>query len=208
MYKDYFLFCIVFGTFYMFLILPFVGFFFFIVSFLPYWILDNSFGIILATLLSLYFSYLFFKVFLWKIPRFQWRRAGLKDKYYFLLPTSCLIIMLLLSPIAIPKDPITNKAIVAGTRATLSTIAKVCEAKKTDGQINPTFSIPKLDHYTFSPVNGDCNGDQNNLLSAISRKPSKYPSFFYNVVTGQKSCLHKGPTGTFLGCSARKNGKW
>ena len=42
MYKDYFLFCIVFGTFYMFIILPFVGFFFFIVSFLPYWILDNS----------------------------------------------------------------------------------------------------------------------------------------------------------------------
>ena len=101
-----------------------------------------------------------------------------------------------------------RKSYPSAATATLATITKECAQKKADGQINPTFNIPKLDHYTFSPVNGDCNGDQNNLLSAISRKPSKYPSFFYNVVTGQKSCLHKGPTGTFLGCSARKNGKW
>ena len=98
----------------------------------------------------------------------------------------------------------------AASRATnwLATIAKECAAKKADGDINPTFSIPEVKHYIFSPVNGDCNGDPNDLLSATSRKPSKYPSFFYNVVTQERSCLHKGPTGPLLGCSARKNGKW
>ena len=116
--------------------------------------------------------------------------------------------MLLLNLIAIPKDPITKQARVAAATNTLATIAKECEVKKAYGDINPTFSIPKLEHYIFNPVNGDCNGDPNNLLSFISRKPSKYPSFFYNVVTGQKSCLHKGPTESLLGCSARKNGEW
>ena len=98
----------------------------------------------------------------------------------------------------------------AASRATnlLATIAKECAVKKADGEINPTFGIPEVKHYIFSPENGDCNGDPNNLLSAISKKPSKYPSFFYNVVTGQKSCLHKGPTGSLLGCSARKDGEW
>ena len=207
MYKDYFLFSIVYGTLSIF-VLTFVGFIFSVITLLPYWILDNSFGAILATLLGLYFSYLYVTVFLWKIPRLQWRKAGLKDKYYFLLPTSCLIIMLLLNLIAIPKYPQTNKAKAAEAANTLATMAKVCAAKKADGEINPTFSIPELKHYIFSPENGDCNGDPNNLLSATSRKPSKYPSFFYNVVTGQKSCLHKGPTGSLLGCSARKNGEW
>tara|TARA_A100001035_G_C27599550_1_gene415825 strand:+ start:41 stop:664 length:624 start_codon:yes stop_codon:yes gene_type:complete len=207
MYKDYFLFCIVYGTLSIF-VLTFAGIIFSVITLLPYWILDNSFGVILATLLGLYFSYLYFKVFLWKIPRLQWRKAGLKDKYYFLLPTSCLIIMLLLSLIAIPKDPQTNKAKAAAAANTLATMVKECAAKKAYGEINPTFSIPEVKHYIFSPVNGDCNGDPNDLLSATSRKPSKYPSFFYNVVTGQKSCLHKGPTESLLGCSARKNGKW
>ena len=102
MYKDYFLFSIVYGTLSIF-VLTFVGFIFSVITLLPYWILDNSFGAILATLLGLYFSYLYVTVFLWKIPRLQWRRAGLKDKYYFLLPTSCLIIMLLLSLYVINK---------------------------------------------------------------------------------------------------------
>tara|TARA_B100000212_G_scaffold338358_1_gene314756 strand:- start:143 stop:577 length:435 start_codon:yes stop_codon:yes gene_type:complete len=99
-----------------------------------------------------------------------------------------------------------RKSYPSAATAMLATIAKECAQKKADGQINPTFNnIPKLDHYTFSPVNGDCNGDQNNLLSAISRKPSKYASFSYNVVTGKKTCFHDSPNDLY-GCD--KNGNW
>ena len=87
-------------------------------------------------------------------------------------------------------------------------IAKECAIKNTNNEINPTFNIPELDHHKFYPQDGDCNGDLNNLLSAISEKPTRHPSFFYNVVTGQKSCLHEGPTGSLNGCSARRDGKW
>ena len=76
-------------------------------------------------------------------------------------------------------------------------------------EINPTFDVPELDHpYKFYPQDGDCNGDLNNLLSTISDKPTRHPSFFYNVGKGQKSCLHEGPTGSLYGCSARRDGKW
>ena len=87
-------------------------------------------------------------------------------------------------------------------------IAKECAIKNTNNEINPTFNVPELDHHKFYPQDGVCNGDLNNLLSAISEKPTRHPSFFYNVVTGQKSCLHEGPTGSLNGCSARRDGKW
>ena len=90
----------------------------------------------------------------------------------------------------------------------LAIIAKECAIKNTNNEINPTFNVPELDHHKFYPQDGVCNGDLNNLLSAISEKPTKHPSFFYNVVTGQKSCLHEGPTGSLNGCSARRDGKW
>ena len=90
----------------------------------------------------------------------------------------------------------------------IAIIAKECAIKNTNNEINPTFNVPELDHHKFYPQDGDCNGDLNNLLSAISEKPTRHPSFFYNVVTGQKSCLHEGPTGSLNGCSARRDGKW
>jgi len=90
----------------------------------------------------------------------------------------------------------------------IANIAKECTRKNTNNEINPTFNVPELNHHKFFPQDGDCNGDLNNLLSAISEEPTRFPSFFYNVVTGQKSCLHEGPTGSHNGCSARRDGKW
>ncbi len=56
-----------------------------------------------------------------------------------------------------------RKSYPSAATATLATIAKECAQKKADGQINPTFSISKLEHYFFSPANDDCSGDANNL---------------------------------------------
>ena len=108
--------------------------------------------------------------------------------------------------IPLPHEKRLKKAaITSGGANALATIAKECAQKKADGQINPTFSIQDLDHYFFIPANGDCNGDPNNLLSAISRKPSKYASFSYNVVTRRKTCFHDSPYDLY-GCD--KNGNW
>ena len=87
-------------------------------------------------------------------------------------------------------------------------IAKECAVKKTNREINPIFDVPDLDHYTFKPVNGNCEGDENNLLTAVSEDLSKYPTFSYNVETRERTCSHEGPTGELNGCSTRRNGEW
>ena len=48
----------------------------------------------------------------------------------------------------------------------IATIAKECAIKDAVGEKNPTFDVPELDSYTFKPVNGDCDGDENNLITA------------------------------------------
>ena len=120
------------------------------------------------------------------------------------------IFVSLLAGISFPKF-LQHEEFIRGSGLAMNSIAfiaKECAIKNNNNEINPTFNVPELDHHKFYPQDGDCNGDLNNLLSAISEKPTRHPSFFYNVVTGQKSCLHEGPTGSLNGCSARRDGKW
>ena len=91
---------------------------------------------------------------------------------------------------------------------TIATIAKECVVKKTNREINPTFDVPTLDNYTFKPENGNCDGDENNLLTAKSQRLKKFPTFSYNVKTRERTCSHEGPTGELNGCSSRRNGEW
>ena len=94
-------------------------------------------------------------------------------------------------------------------RNTIETIAKECSVKKVyPEKYEPTFDLPTLSGYTFLPVNGNCDGDENNLLTAKSKRSKQYPTFSYNVETGEKTCSHEGPTGLLHGCSARRNGEW
>ena len=91
---------------------------------------------------------------------------------------------------------------------TIATIAKECAVKKISGEYNPTFIVPKLNKYTFLPASGNCNGDANGLLTAVSENSSKYPTYSYNVKTGAKTCSHDGSNEKLNGCSARRNGEW
>ena len=220
MYKDYFLFCIVYGTLSIF-VLTFVGIIFSVITLLPYWILDNFFGAIFASLLGLYFVYLFFKVFLWKIPRLQWRKAGLKDKYYFLLPTSCLIIMLLLNLVAIPKYPQTNEAKAKAALNSLESMVKVCEALTSSGDQGLGVFVPELKGYKSTKKNlaGFYLGNNRKLsrtkvlcpttgeMKFVSENESKYPTFSYNLDTGEKKCFTKSGWFTKKSKSC-VNGKW
>ena len=120
------------------------------------------------------------------------------------------IFVSLLAGITLPKFLTTEEFRISGLAMnSIYIIVKECTLKNTNNEVNPTFNVPELDHpYKFYPQDGDCNGDLDNLLSAISDKPTRHPSFFYNLVTRQKSCSHEGPTGSLYGCSARRDGKW
>jgi len=90
----------------------------------------------------------------------------------------------------------------------IANLAKECAVKKANGERNPKFGRPSLTRYEITPANGDCNGDENNLITAQSIKTTKYPNYSYNVETGEKTCSHDGPSEQLHGCSARKNGEW
>ena len=81
-------------------------------------------------------------------------------------------------------------------------------SKEAVSEENPTFILPKLNKYTFSSVKGNCKGDANGLLSAVSENSSKYPTYSYNVKLGAKICSHDGPNEELHNCTARRDGEW
>ena len=109
MFKKYLVFCVGFGAFYIFLLAG-AGTVLFLIALIPSIIFKNPFGILISYLLGFYFIYLYMRIFLWRIPRSLWRQEGFKDKYYFLLPISCFLIMLFLSSINIVEDKIPLKS--------------------------------------------------------------------------------------------------
>ncbi len=104
-----------------------------------------------------------------------------------------------------PMDTSTARGIAVRT---LDNIVKECTYKKAIKDANPTFVVPVLTNYKFTPINGNCDGDENNLLTAASENQSLVPTFSYNVETGEKTCFHDGRNKKLHGCSARKNGEW
>ena len=91
----------------------------------------------------------------------------------------------------------------------VATYAKECAVKKAQGELDPKFTkIKGLNYYTFTPVDTDCDGDENNLITAQSKNTEKFPTYSYNVKTGEKTCSHNGPNEELYGCSARSNGEW
>ena len=96
----------------------------------------------------------------------------------------------------------------AQARAALPHIAKTCAVKKANGEVNPIFEIPKLNQYSITPSDGNCNGDENNLVTAISKETSKYPTYAIHMETGERTCSHDGPNEELHGCTAKSGGKW
>ena len=111
----------------------------------------------------------------------------------------------------IPPDNCSSnsyKARSAAASNTLATIAKECAVKKAVKEIDPKFSKFELENHTITPSDLNCDGDENNLITAQSKNTEKYPTFSYNVETGEKTCSHNGQNEELYGCSARRNGEW
>ncbi|ABX08525.1 hypothetical protein [Prochlorococcus marinus] len=114
------------------------------------------------------------------------------------------LLWILLS-IAKPMDTRTARGAAVKT---LDNLVKECLYKKVIKEPNPKFLLPILANYKFTPINGNCDGDEYNLIRANSDDLSKYPSFSYDVITNVKTCFHDGPIKKLYGCSARRNGEW
>jgi len=107
-------------------------------------------------------------------------------------------VLAILSAIAIPAfTSISEKARAAAASNTLATIVKECAVKIADAG-SGTYTRPTLDGYrgstsgwavagtiaTSSPLNCQTTG----TYALVSDDTSKYPTFTYNVGTGEKTC--------------------
>ena len=120
-----------------------------------------------------------------------------------------IIIVLMLPFFAIPEfNKISRKAKSAAASNSIETITKLCLEIVPQNDLASTFSDIELSDYELYLLNGNCNGDENNLIKAKSKNTKKYPTYSYNVKTGKKSCSHDGPNEELHGCSAKRNGEW
>jgi len=108
-------------------------------------------------------------------------------------------VLAILSAIAIPAfTSISEKARAAAASNTLATIVKECAVKIADAGTG-TYVRPTLDGYrggntkgwavagtiqTSSPLDCQTTG----TYSLVSDDTTKYPTFTYNVATGEKTC--------------------
>jgi len=96
-----------------------------------------------------------------------------------------------------------------GARNTIKTAYKECAVKIAQGELNPSFSVLQIKHYSILPKDGNCAGDENGELAAISNDNRSHPDFYFLLSEPYtKRCVHSGKTEEFLGCSARVNGRW
>ena len=89
--------------------------------------------------------------------------------------------------------------------------AKGCKAKELSGVKNPTFSFvdeQEMTSHLFIPEEGNCKGDVNNVITAQSKNLKLWPTYSYNLTTGERLCSHDGQRGDLHGCNGRENGTW
>ena len=124
----------------------------------------------------------------------------------FLLP----IIIIIITPfIAIPQFiNVQNKAKSSEARNTVRNIAKECLEALSKKDLAYTFADIELPGYQLFPLDGNCKGDENNLIKAKSENTKKYPTYSFNIETREKKCSHDGPNEELNYCSAKRNGEW
>ena len=137
-------------------------------------------------------------------------------------------VLAVLSAIAIPQfNNISGKARAAAASNTLATVAKECAAKIADvGLANANFVTPSADGYRTPPA--DANGvvapigfysagqlyaagqtipcSNSALIEMRSEDIGAYPTWRYNISTGEKTCLATGDA-LNRGCSGNP-GSW
>ena len=86
--------------------------------------------------------------------------------------------------------------------------AKGCKAKELSGVKNPTFSFvddQMVGKYLFIPEEGNCKGDVNNVITAQSKNLKLWPTYSYNLTTGETLCSQDARIRDIRGCF---NGTW
>ena len=120
-----------------------------------------------------------------------------------------IIIIIILPFIAIPQFiNVQNKAKSSAARNTVRNIAKECLEALSKKDLVYTFSDVELLGYQLLPLDGNCKGDENNLIKAKSENTKKYPTYSFNIETREKKCSHDGPNEDLNYCSAKRNGEW
>ena len=120
-----------------------------------------------------------------------------------------IIIIIILPFIAIPQFiNVQNKAKSSEARNTVRNIAKECLEALSKKDLAYTFADIELPGYQLFPLDGNCKGDENNLIKAKSENTKKYPNYSFNIETSEKKCSHDGPNEELNYCSAKRNGEW
>ena len=119
-------------------------------------------------------------------------------------------VLAVLSAIAIPNfTNISNKARASSASTTLATIVKECAAKIADTG-SGTYVAPTLNGYTWAESSGGAavSGTRNCLTSGVyeatSSTETEYPTWRYDIGTGNKTCVATG-NATSRGCTS---GRW
>ena len=116
-------------------------------------------------------------------------------------------VLAVLSAIAIPSFmSISDKARSAAAANTVATVAKECAVKiASDSTATHTFAAVNLDGYdSFTFGGSTTNCADTGTIQALSKDSTKYPTFKYDVATGDKTCVAT-KAAINLGC---KNSKW
>jgi len=117
-------------------------------------------------------------------------------------------VLAVLSAIAIPSfTSIADKARSAAAANTVAQVAKECAVKITNDPDNTqTFAAVNLDGYSTFTVNSHATNCSNTgKIVATSADNGKYPSFEYDIATGEKKCTATTTASKKLGCP---NGTW
>ena len=115
-------------------------------------------------------------------------------------------VLAVLSAIAIPSFmSISDKARSAAAANTVATVAKECAVKiASDSSVTHTFAAVSLDGYeSFTFAGSTTNCSNAGEIIATSKNNEKYPTFKYNVATGEKTCTATKDA-VKLGCESSK----
>tara|TARA_Y100001968_G_scaffold307704_1_gene325757 strand:- start:412 stop:879 length:468 start_codon:yes stop_codon:yes gene_type:complete len=119
-------------------------------------------------------------------------------------------VLAVLSAIAIPNfQSMTTKARAAAASNTVATIAKDCAVKYANGASGTGLNYPtvSLDGYNSFVVNSSATAcSDTGTIVATSSNTGTYPTFTYNIVTGDKTCTYTGSNYTAVGCNS--SGRW
>ena len=131
-----------------------------------------------------------------KVKRVLARRPG--EAGFSLIELVVVVAVLaILAAIAIPSfTSINTKARASAAANVVATTAKQCAVKYANGETTAEeLALPKvsLDSYSHLKVNGSevlCS-DTGNIV-ATSSDTDKYPTFTYDIATGDKDCTYTG----------------